>query len=506
MEEPEIISEVKTEIYYNPIQLLFVLAPQLTKYLIGGRGMGKSTINGHESRTNIMEMPRSRGLILGLTYNQILTKTLPPILQMWEKLGMVRDYNYYIGRRPPDKLKWPRAYMQPERYDNVISAWNGTAIDLVSFDRKDHARGGSYDWAIIDEAALINIDRYNTEIKTSIRPSSIFIANHKKQGSEIFTSSMPWLDSGYWLIEKGDEYKKLIKQGKNPDFFYIEGTSWHNRKVLTDRTINMWKRTMPPEIYAVEVMNARRKKGRNSFYPALSEKVHYYSDSFNYDYWDSLDFQIDSKKSFNSKGDSDCNPTTPLNLCFDFGAFNSFTVDQEAWPYVKFLKIFFTTGDKILNDILDEFLKYYDGHKNKTVHLWGDKSGNKKQENSKTTLYEDVEARLRKAGWRVIRRKMGDVEHIARYRFFSILLREEDHRLPRVRINQNNCKELIISCENAKMIDNKKDKRGERNPSLLQQFTTHLSDCFDYRLYHGYADRLEGAAANIKPYQIRIGA
>ncbi|MFN4945913.1 MAG: hypothetical protein ACK5FG_04325, partial [Chryseotalea sp.] len=89
-----------------------------------------------------------------------------------------------------------------------------------------------------------------------------------------------------------------------------------------------------------------------------------------------------------------------------------------------------------------------------------------------------------KRGWRVVRRKTGDIEHLERHRFISKLHLEEDKRLPRLRYNAK-CTDFKIAVESTQMKDHKKDKSSEHNQSIKPEHATHYTDAHDYRLYHG---------------------
>jgi hypothetical protein len=143
----------------------------------------------------------------------------------------------------------------------------------------------------------------------------------------------------------------------------------------------------------------------------------------------------------------------------------------------------------IIDDLAKMFCEYYKHHKTKLVYQWGDKSGNNKVGNSKLTNFEQFAEKLREQGWRVIRKKVGDIEHIERHRFINNLHRGEDPRLPKIRYNANHCKDMRISLESAGMRDDKKDKSSENNPSVKPEHATHYTDAHDYRLYHGLINK-----------------
>lgn len=472
--------------YLNPISQLFLGAQQLMRVLIAGRGFSKSFGNGIDVAKKVEVLPRSKGLFLGVTYTQILTNTLLPMKSAWEQyFGYVEGVHYVVGKKPPEWFDKP--YQRPERYENVVTFWNGTTIVFGSFDRPQLLRGASYDWVITDEALLIKKDQYDQIVIPSIRPTHpVFLgkAFHRQQS---FTSSMPYSALGSWLLDME------VKSKQHPnEYFYIEGTSWHNRYILGDDTILGWRREMSEIQYLVEVMNKRIKKFGALFYPSLQEG-HWYTDSFQYDHIEEIGGLGAKALQQDCRWDKDLEPNLALNISHDWGAFNCITIDQETKvenrDEVKFINAMHVYHPLIIDDLAKMFCDYYKHHKTKLVYQWGDKSGNNKVGNSKLTNFEQFAEKLRDEGWRVIRKKVGDVEHIERHRFINNLHREQDTRLPRIRYNANRCKDMRISLESAGMKLDKKDKSSEVNPSVKPEHATHYTDAHDYRLYHGLIHR-----------------
>lgn len=164
----------KTPAYYNSPQLAVKYCSRPEKTLLWGRGTGKSTVNADIAEACVHEMPRSRGFIVGATYMQILTLELPPMIAHWERLGYYQNVHYFIGVKPPRawRKQWPSAYHMPQRTDNLIWWYNGSVIQLISFDRKDTgSRGGSFDWGLGIEAALLPKPRLDRELLPTLRPT-----------------------------------------------------------------------------------------------------------------------------------------------------------------------------------------------------------------------------------------------------------------------------------------------------------------------------------------------
>jgi hypothetical protein len=299
----------KKGFYLNPIAQLYLMATQLVKVLIAGRGFGKSFVNGISIMMKVASMPKSRGIFLGATYTQILTNTLLPMKSAWAWFGYKEGIDYVIGKKPPAYFDKP--YQQPDRFDNVITWWNGTTIILGSMDRPQLLRGGNNDWLIADEALLIKKDSYDQIIATSIRGSHPLLKGKKGHLSEEFTSSMPYGSLGKWLLE-------MEADSKNPDndTFYIQGTSWHNRVILGDEVLKKWKRNMSTTTYLIEVMNERIRQLGSLFYPSLTDN-HWYVDSFDYGFIDTLGYNLQDKAQ-DCRWDKDRVTDLPINISHDW--------------------------------------------------------------------------------------------------------------------------------------------------------------------------------------------
>lgn len=483
----------KKNFYLNPIAILFLMSKCLVRVLIAGRGFGKSFIIGIIIMIKVKLLPRSRGLLIGATYTQILTNILLPMKSAWDWFGYKeydgKEGDYVVGKRPPDH--WDQPYQKPDRYENIITWWNGTTVIMASMDRPQLIRGGNYDWSVADEGLLIKEEKYQQIIVPTIRGSHLIFQGKPGHLTQDILSSMPYGSMGAWLLEKKIEALK-----PENDTFYIEGTSWHNRKILTDKVLKMWKRTMKKIIYMIEVMNMRVRQFGDLFYPSLKER-HWYDESYDYEYIDPLGTDT-SKLKRDCRWDKDYDPDKPINVSHDFGAFNCLIVaqewDKDPWfndqNSVRFLNFMYATHPNILQDLARSFCEYYKYARNKTVYQWGDKSGDKKEVASILTFFEEFATILEKNGFRVILMDLGDAGHLARHKFIIDMHQEEDPRLPILRYNANNCKDLRIALESAPMASDKKDKSSERNRMIKQEHATHGTDAHDYFLWWCFRQRI----------------
>lgn len=459
------------------------MAPQRVKVGNLGRGAGKSHGNGCDIAQDLKPLARGKGLFLGLTYSQILSNTLLPICSALEMYGYYRDIHYVIGKRPPSHFVTP--YQKPERYENIMTFWNGYTISLASFDRPQLLRGGSNDFVKVDEALLVKKERYDEVIVPTLRPSHIMLKDRPRMLHEHFMTSMPYGTLGDWLFEIEEKAKVM------PDkFFYIEGNSWDNVEILGEETILNWKSSMTKIRYEIEVLGKRIRNVGDLFYPNLRDQ-HFYDFSDNEDFLDSFEYDLTKIKEFTDNPDSrmdiDINSERPLDLSFDFGTFSCVWVGQQRGDYYNLVNSFFVKSPDTVNELVDKFCKYYQYHRNKVVMVYGDKGGKRRDERSYENTFQMIQKRFRENGWRMIKKKTADIAHWDRHIFINEVFEENPlNRQPKIRINRQKNKDGIISLQSAGMTqDRQKDKSSERK-AIAQEHATHFSDAFDYLIYHKF--------------------
>ncbi|OHX67370.1 hypothetical protein [Flammeovirga pacifica] len=510
--------------YYNRPQLINKFCSRPNKTNIWGRGTGKSTLNGDDAELKVHAMPRSRGFIVGSTYMQLLTLELPPIKAQWERLGYVEDVHYFIGKKPPPqwKHKWPKAFHMPSELKNVIWWYNGSIIQLVSFDRKDSARGGSFDWGLGIEAAMLSKTRLDNELLPAVRGTDYSFNKHPLHKSITYTSSMPWTSYGDWLFEAeevqeqeekeilgADLYnswlelkndhgnisplrKKIIRKLKvkasERTTLYLEANAYDNIHILGEDWIDVQRARMHKESFDIEIMNIRKKKLGKMFYPKFKDRLHTYQDSYDYHHLDAVG--EDTERLMNDcRNDGDLISGVHLQASFDFnGGIYTCVVFQEikSLHKVRFLKSFFVKEEKGLNDLVKEVTEYYFPHRRKFLEVWGDRNGHFASKISIASYYEEVASTLKMEGWKFsIKAPDFNIPHTDRFLYINKMLSFEDPSLPEIEINANNCKPFIISIKNAPLKKGhliEKDKSSEASDDILQEYATHFSDCFDYAL------------------------
>lgn len=489
------------KIELNLMQMTAILANQRFGIkninIEAGRAAGKSTVLGWFVKEAVRQMPRSTGVIVGETFVQIKTRTLPSTKEGMEMFGLYEGIDYVVGKCG-QKLGFEMPFQAPDSWNNVIHFRNGTIAVMVSLDNPNSGRGLNSYWVIGDEAALLTYERLYNNVLTTNRAVKPHFKKKTMLNATIFTSSVAMTEKGAWFTAREEKAKNNPKK-----FAFLKFNSLVNKHNLTDGWIEqMREEALSQVLFDAEIMNIRPRGIADGFYGQLNKHKHYYS------YKEDIDAMGDMVSDYvaTCKFDTDLVKNVPLQFNLDFGGrINCGTVSQFLFSIneIRFIKEFFVKNPKKLSDLVQEFIDYYEPHKAScnVVHLYHDRSGYKEEANSKTTLAEDVENTLRKAGWRVINKtpNTNNPAHIDKFRLINEILSEENDNLPKVRINENRCPNLIISMENAPLTDNdafKKNKSSERSTTIPQEHATHFSDTIDYCLFWQFSYIIDYSYSN----------
>lgn len=474
-------------IEYNLPQLLAIMGPQPNKFLEWGRGTGKSTVIAKKAVDFVSELPRAKISLVGDTYSQILTRTLPSTIAGFEKIGYFKDKHFFVGRKAPAKWKWPEPYEPLLDYDHAIHWFNGTVFPLISLDMANGGRGLNVDGAIGDEAALFDYEKLFNNVLTTIRGNTDRFKHSPLHQNTLFATSVPMTNKGNWLLKMEQEAMK------NPnDILYLRADSFHNYKNLGPKWFKECKRIMTKMIYNAEVLNIRPGKVEGGFYPTFSEDRHS-RDAFDNSYLQSLDYNLEKAKEAKCLADGDLVKDMPIDIACDYGAkINTLVAEQEVGGESRFLNAMFVKSPEIIEKLIQNFCDYYQPHRCKVVNYYYDQTA--KGGGHTETFAQTVVRVLVANGWTVNEHDMGKVpSHHDRYNFWSLAFQGGDHRLPTFKFNQTNCKYLIVSINNAGVLQGKngfeKDKRPEKAHGAIDEETTHFSDAMDTLGFYKYARR-----------------
>lgn len=475
------MNEVK-RIYANAKQMRVINTRKKTVAFVGGRGSGKSTVGGDRSYQCISTMPRSRGFIASATDDTLKRYSLPSMIERWSMLGLEEKEDYLIGIRPKSWFDLP--FQIPASYKNVITFSNGSIIDLISLYNPDPGRGGNFQWGIIDEAAICDSEKINKSLMPAMRgpvyrgarievehdfkaPYGVVtavgtkffwefkFADNPLYMSVLYLTSMPWTKKGQYILDMEHD----------PDVEWIESTWRDNIHVLGPDYGELLRKRLTEVEYAVEVENRRLTRLPNGFYPNFDEDKH---------------VSMATHYAHNRK----------LEISFDFNAgFNSMLIAQPTPNLAYIHDTLYVKGNQTVDDLVSLFLLRYAGHSVKEVDIYGDRNGNNRSADSKFTIYERIEARLKQAGWSTFRPVKGlDAGHKDKHEMMNVFMQGEKP-WPKLAIYAVNCKALITSIMMAPITPGyKKDKSSERNLKHTdrREEATDLSDVFDNWAFFRY--------------------
>ena len=487
------VSEVTEAPFYNDPQLVIKGCTRPHKMFIGGRGVGKTTIIADQVIDCFKVMPRGKISLNGLTYFHIRTKSLPPIIDHWERRGLFRGIHYFVGTKAPKKYNWLEPFQPPLDYTNCIHFYNGFVVEFNSFDRPEMARSGSYDYMVFDEATKLKKSAIDSDVLPANRGNNDRFGHIRYHHGTLFLGSQPLTPAGDWVFE----YEELEKEFPK-EFMFLEASARFNEFILGPRYFRDLKRVLPPMIFDIEVENIRRKKNINGFYPSLNANIHCYYDSYNYSFYDSIDHDLGEQGALDSRGDADCLPDEYLYVSFDFGSTQNcmivaqWHVSVNEFPIIKN----FYVENETLKLLVAQFIEYYKHHRNKHVNIYGGSDGTRRNDAaSRETYFDDVMDQLSKAGWTVrLCAELHEISHMDKFLFWHKFLANDLSSVPSFRINMNNAMETFVSMDAAPIMPSefKKDKSSERKTDQPRWKATDLSDAVDNLYYWMFYQNMTG--------------
>lgn len=520
-----------TELAFNKPQQRLILSEPKETIQVWPRGVGKSYIIAWKMHKIVQTMPRSAWSIVGQSYKQIMTRTLPGTLSALAKLGYEREKDFWVKRRPPSKVKYKLPYEAPLDFEHFILFRNGTGFHLVSQDPNGgSSRGLNNDGIIGDEALLLDKKKFDSELIPTNRGNLEYFKHVPMHHGIFLFSSMPYGQQAPWLLEYSNYYtydftrlrneaaevgiqlidgvgnntpdrqKKLLKQYNaiqkdiryyvnKEGLLYAEAEIFDNIKNLGWRYVQQQRRDLDDLAFRTEVMNIRPLKIQGAFYPHLDRYQHGYRNAHDNDYISGLDPMAPAAD--DCRMDTDVNAYQPLRIAVDWGSrINCMTIGQfnQEQNTFRFLKNLWVKPPEILTHLARKFCEYYRFHREKTVYFAYDHTGNSKVANSHKTFAEQFADILRKEGWTVHMVSRGAAPtHQSKYLLWSILLQQRDPTKPKIQFNMDNCHEAFVSMEMAPAKDGKsgieKNKQSERNPKIAAEKATDLSDTADIMVY-----------------------
>lgn len=465
----------RKSLYLNLKQTIFLNNPAPKRLLLGGRGSSKTFSIGISSLDKAIRMPRSKGAIVSSTFYQLHSKTMSSIKKAWASLGYIENVHYVVKRQP--KKGWKTAHIPPDDYKHCISFYWGSCIELVSMQIPDNARGGSYDWYEIDEAALLEKEDYDTILIPALRGNKEYFYGIVGWQQISLYTSIPRKPKGYWVFEIEEKAKALPHK-----YCFVEMNAYDNIHVLGIEGIERMKEEMDFFEFEVEVMNKRIKKAKTPFYPKFDP-----------------DKQSYLPRIGDTGEDLDVNKDELLEISVDFGGnFNCMTIWQGKKKVERCIGELYVKGEDMLKELCNRFNDKHKEHKHKVVNVWGEPRGHDRRSDGKT-LYDTIDRYLTELGWYVtIKTPRGRTPKHENRResinemFEHTSIGKSRGDLPFVFFNELEATYTITTLQTTESNpDGTKNKSAEKNASVEQETATHLTDTVDYYLYFKYQSKFK---------------
>jgi hypothetical protein len=524
----------QTKIFLNKPQLRAHLVGAKEEYGVWGRATGKT--QGPIAERSIKAanaMPRGATGIVGTTYMQLLDRTLPPLLKSWERFGYYEGIHYWFRRFPGKYQNVPTAIYPALQPEHCITWWNGHVFHFISQDRPGLANGKNLDAIIADEVRFMNHKRYMDDIAPTNRGNREYFGHLAEHHMITMYTDMPTSADGKWIFEKEQQmdknrvqqvaniqlaYNKLKLESKHPSttkpraawlhrkmadyayvlnelrkglVYYSEASSLDNIQILGEEQIKQWRREMMWPVFQASILNQRLIHIENGFYGLLDEERHTYND-VNYNYIDSLGLYLPKGTIDDCRKDNDLIQGMPLDIAMDHNAsINSLVIGHdgpdphhEGQQCAKVLKSMYVKGPLRVQDLMENFNKYYTYHSSRHINYYYDHTSLHTDSTRTETIAEIVIGCLEKKGWIVNPLYIGQQPmHETRYRMWGAVFTERDSRFMPVRFNQDNASSVIVSMQRTAVITGKngfeKDKRPEKNSKFPQEEAPHQSDALD---------------------------
>lgn len=513
------------QVYLNDVQRdLMTVVQARTSVLVAGRAFGKGMVHALWNRRNFERMPGSITGVVSANIKRALTNTLPSMLVHWENWGLKRNIHWAIGIKPPKAWKWKEPIFPVQNYENVLSFCNGSVGYIISQDRSGTSNSQSYDALDIDEAKFIDFEQLKDETFPAMRGNRQYFGSHFFHHSMLISSDMPVTKKGSWfldwenkatpeviemiraLVAEISHIEKRVREMKvrgvtPPDYLkgelrrlhrdlcrlravavdYREVSTIDNLVVLGEAFIRQLKRDLPPLTFQTSVLCKRIGIARDGFYSSMTEE-HKYS-AANFSHLDNCEYDFDKLKDVSSLMDADVDPEQSICIAFDYNAnINWLVAGQPQGRKLLVLKSFYVKYERKLNELVDDFCKYYRYHRNHTVVFYYDstaKQGSYAVDD--VTFVTVIVNAFRSRGWFVIQVDIGNpMNQISKHLLINRMFAGRGKLVPM--FNTENNEDLLISIQTAGVYNGGKDKRGEKlaesEEDKLEQ-RTDGSDAFD---------------------------
>ena len=214
--EVDLLGDGQHKIYMHRGQLdIYNFGSKNTK-VRAARGFGKTSLLGIDSLKCVLGLRRMIGLFLGASAKQLMCRTMPNVLKIYDMLGFQEGVFYFRGQAPA-KLHWEMPLAKIRNWENCVHFQNGAVMMGISMAVKGSCNGINAAWMRGDETKYMPWSRVKEEAFPTVRgdfmPTAMRKTEKKQWGYGIdpkvnnrYCSTMFVSDAG--LTQKQCEWEK----------------------------------------------------------------------------------------------------------------------------------------------------------------------------------------------------------------------------------------------------------------------------------------------------------
>ena len=511
------------KVYFNKPQRLTQLIGANTTVIVAGRRTGKTdSIAAPFVLRNMQRMPGSTGGIVVPTFKHGLTNTLPGLLAAWKRWGFLSGVHYVVGRKPPKSFKRP--IIEPNDYEHVISFYNGSIAVIISQDRPGSSNSLTLSWLLVDEAKFIDYQKLKDETLPANGGIKSYFGKHSFNHSIMILSDMPQTQKGSWFLHyrdkmdaeliktiegtvyeiwrtkerirslnaRGEQVPPYLKgylrrldtslnKMRSVAVYYREYSSIENLQLLGENYIKQMKRDLTPLTFQTSILCQRIGIAKDGFYSSMREGHKY--DANDNQYLDTLGYDYDFA-TLDSRADKDVDPDAPICIGMDYNAnINWIVAGQPRDRRLNVVKSFYVKFERKIPALVEDFCRYYAGHRNKTVVYYYDATalGSNYAVNEQDFRWVVVHE-FERQGWRCEAVYIGNpMRHDEKYLLINQGFAGKQRLMPF--FNRSNNEDLILAIQSAGVSRGRngfrKDKSGEKLAESEEDLLEHRTDGTD---------------------------
>ncbi len=418
-------------IYLNRAQQQILRVNSRATAVLGGRGLGKTTILGVHLQEVSQKIYRGTNLFVGPSLRSLMTRIQPSVIKTMEQTNGLRDGVHFFRCMPPPKLKWPTPLAKPRSYDCSLTFYTGCITYFTSIMSKASGNSLNLTSLMCDETRFIDFPKLVSECLPALRGEMYDNPAWNRETSYLYLSQFYMSDmavsrkQALWqkeflklvtpevneqIVEMLAEVDVCPQLAQMPKFidrlnrlraksgYMHRFSSLYNAEVLSEDFIRQMKLQLPPVLFDVQIMSkdfdadSENDQYYYCFNPDIhtytqneddtinaiygnSNKVHKGKDGYGIRYeWESPDLDVTASHADDDYYDVDLDPKHPLCLAWDLNAnFNTVVISQRiphgARTEIRIVNCLYTKYQEKLRALLAKFCGYYAHRKGVNRHL-----------------------------------------------------------------------------------------------------------------------------------------